>query len=115
MTIAVGSNAKAARHEGTTMFQLPWCLRACVPSSAWAKRRLARGDRCGERDGPIARARDRHQADVGAELRAAIDRRHREIELGTAAFAGQRDPDRMEERFPLLPRLLLDAVRGRPE
>ena len=47
--------------------------------------------------------------------RAAIDRRHGEVELGAAPLAGQRDANRMEERLPLLPGLLLHPVRHRAE
>ena len=51
-------------------------------------------------------ARSRHpmigrEAGRGGNRGAAVDRRHGEIELGAAAFAGQGDADRMEQGFPL--------------
>ena len=47
------------------------------------------------------------------QLGAAIDRRHREIELRPFGAAGQRDPNRMKQRLRLLTGPRLHAVRGR--
>ena len=51
--------------------------------------------------------------DECVERGAALDRRHREIELEPFGLPGQREPDRMKQRLALLPRLLPHTRRPR--
>src|SRR3954465_8491627 len=84
---------------------VPSCLRAWRPSANGARKRGR----------PLAGAENARDAAVGWQLRASVHRGHREIELGPAAFAGQRGADRMKGRAALLACLLLDPIRGRTE
>src|SRR5262245_48243369 len=47
------------------------------------------------------------------QLRAAIDRRHGEIELGTVAATRERDANRMKQCLALLTRSRLHPIRDR--
>src|SRR4051812_41666384 len=54
-------------------------------------------NRLRKRHGAFTAARDRRDADRRRQLGAAVDGGHGEIELWTARFAGQGDPNGMEQ------------------
>src|SRR5436190_41425 len=65
--------------------------------------------------GPLTAAENWRHSGIFRKVGTAIDRRHREIELGPFRASGQRHPDRVEQRFRLLARAGLDLIRNRPE
>src|SRR5436853_4161270 len=75
---------------------------------SWSRQALQRA-REGSRT--FAVAEHRRDASVGRQIRAAIDCRDREVELGTFGTAGEHDANRMEQGFTLLTRSPLHAVR----
>ena len=89
----------------------------CICVSAVASRQQPlRGTRSPARTprrvrGSRRSARRRRSTAAGA----ALDGRHRQIQLGAAALAGQRDANRMKQRLALLAGALLDAFRHRAE
>src|SRR5205823_8584388 len=50
-------------------------------------------------------------ARVGRQLRTAIDRLDGEVKLRTVGPAGERDPNRVEQRPALLPRVRTNVLR----
>src|SRR6266851_9080385 len=64
-----------------------------------------------ESGGALAVAENPRDARGRRQLRAAIDRRHREVELRAFGAAGQHDANRMKEGFTLLTRPGLHTVR----
>src|SRR3954471_4247880 len=79
---------------------------------SWSRQALQRA-REGRR--AFAVAEHRRDASVGGQIRAAIDCRDREVELGTFGATGEHDANRMEQGFTLLTRSPLHAVRDLPK
>src|SRR5262245_14149879 len=103
------SSARGETRTAVTRFARSASTPGLMP---WMRKGLEDGSE-GRR--PFAAAENFRKTRVRRQLRAAIDRRHGEIELGSFSPARQHHADWMKERLTLLTRPRLHTVRDLAE